>query len=168
MDECGGNGTRGGIRTPDAHLRTVALYPLSYAGKSPPVGVILPYREVRLKGTSGAGEQGIQSENSAEKYRCCIQQHEISSLFLRQYHCRCCGFPLWATGWCWRSTGLRRNDPAGQPMSKEVSIAGFVAWWIAQELGFARARLPRQRPFAGLLGHGCLRMVRRGSGRSPW
>ena len=25
-------GTRGGIRTPDARLRTAALYPLSYAG----------------------------------------------------------------------------------------------------------------------------------------
>ena len=28
-----GDGTRGGTRTPDAHLRTVALYPLSYAGQ---------------------------------------------------------------------------------------------------------------------------------------
>ena len=27
-------GARGGTRTPDAHLRTVALYPLSYAGRS--------------------------------------------------------------------------------------------------------------------------------------
>src|SRR5680860_1858385 len=26
-------GARGGTRTPDAHLRTVALYPLSYAGQ---------------------------------------------------------------------------------------------------------------------------------------
>ena len=27
-------GARGGTRTPDAHLRTVALYPLSYTGTS--------------------------------------------------------------------------------------------------------------------------------------
>jgi hypothetical protein len=27
-------GARGGTRTPDAHLRTVALYPLSYTGMS--------------------------------------------------------------------------------------------------------------------------------------
>jgi hypothetical protein len=27
-------GARGGTRTPDAHLRTVALYPLSYAGEA--------------------------------------------------------------------------------------------------------------------------------------
>ena len=35
-----GNGARGGIRTPDARLRTAALYPLSYAGGARP---ILPY-----------------------------------------------------------------------------------------------------------------------------
>ena len=35
-----GNGARGGIRTPDARLRTAALYPLSYAGGA---RAILPY-----------------------------------------------------------------------------------------------------------------------------
>ena len=31
-------GARGGTRTPDAHLRTVALYPLSYTGRSDKYG----------------------------------------------------------------------------------------------------------------------------------
>jgi hypothetical protein len=37
------NGARGGTRTPDAHLRTVALYPLSYTGrraKAPPTNML--------------------------------------------------------------------------------------------------------------------------------
>ena len=154
MEECGGNGTRGGIRTPDAHLRTVALYPLSYAGKSPPVGVILPYPEVHLKGSIGVGEQGAYSEDSTELSGCCMQQQEIFSKFLRQQHCHCCGFKLWATGGCCRSTGLRRNAPAGHPMRKVVSIAGFMLLWFALELDFARARLLRQRPSPDLTDKG--------------
>lgn len=35
-------GARGGIRTPGAHLRTVALYPLSYAGNTTVVNQMLP------------------------------------------------------------------------------------------------------------------------------
>ena len=43
LRSCVGNGAPGGTRTPDALLRTEALYPLSYRGMVEIGGFIFPY-----------------------------------------------------------------------------------------------------------------------------
>lgn len=50
-------GTRGGTRTPDARLRTAALYPLSYAGKAatPTLRAMLAHTQGRSHPRGGEG-----------------------------------------------------------------------------------------------------------------
>ena len=58
-------GARGGTRTPDAHLRTVALYPLSYTGKCQIVGGCYHNPAPRIAITSLVG-QTFQTMNHGQ------------------------------------------------------------------------------------------------------
>ena len=60
-----GASARGGIRTPDARLRTAALYPLSYTGTSPDASTFerrfelsAPGSWCRISGWRGVAQSG--------------------------------------------------------------------------------------------------------------